>query len=104
MAIYKRGKVYWYKLVWNGEVIRESTKQGNQRAAEQIESARKTQLAKGEVGIKDRPPCPTLGEFAEKQFIPFVEKQSKEQAENRRVLQDAHDAAADLPATLEREA
>jgi integrase len=78
MAIYKRGKIYWFKFVWNGEVIRESTKQGNERAAGQIEAARKTQLAKGEVGIKERKPCPTLGEFADKQFIPFVEKQSKD--------------------------
>jgi integrase len=75
--VYKRGKVYWYKFIFNGELIRGSTKQANQRVAEQIEAARKTQLAKGEVGIKDRPPCPTLGEFAEKHFIPFVEKDRK---------------------------
>jgi site-specific recombinase XerD len=29
-----------------------------------MEAARKTQLAKGEVGIKDRKPAPTLKEFA----------------------------------------
>ena len=28
MSIYKRGKVYWYKFMWNGDVIRESTRQG----------------------------------------------------------------------------
>jgi hypothetical protein len=27
VAIYKRGRVYWYKLMWDGKVIRESTKQ-----------------------------------------------------------------------------
>jgi hypothetical protein len=26
--IYKRGKSYWYKFMWNGKPIRESTKQG----------------------------------------------------------------------------
>lgn len=31
MAIFKRGKVYWYNLVFNGEHIQESTKQGNPR-------------------------------------------------------------------------
>jgi len=77
MAIYKRGKVYWYKFVWNGELVRASTKTGNRRAAEQIESARKTQLAKGEVGIRDLKPAPTLADFAENSFIPFVEKASK---------------------------
>ena len=77
MSLYKRADVWWYKFKWNGEVIRESTRTGNQRAAEQIEAARKTQLAKAEVGIKDRTPCPTLGEFAERSFLPFVENSSK---------------------------
>ena len=46
MSIYKRGNVYWYKFMWNGEVIRESTRQGNDRKARQIEAAHKTRLAK----------------------------------------------------------
>lgn len=59
MAVYKPGKVWWYKFVWNGELIRESTKQGNKRTAEQMEATHKASLAKGEVGIRivlrDRP-------------------------------------------------
>jgi hypothetical protein len=27
MSIYKRGGIYWCKFMWNGELIRESTKQ-----------------------------------------------------------------------------
>ena len=73
MAIYKRGRVWWYKFTWNGEPIRESTKQGNKRIAEQIESVRKGQLAKGEVGIRDRAPVPSLEEFAKRDFLPYVE-------------------------------
>lgn len=72
MAVYKRGKIWWYKFNWNGEPIRESTKQSNKRTAEQMESARKTQLAKGEVGIRDKKPVPTLEDFMEKAFLPFV--------------------------------
>src|ERR1700694_2244893 len=64
MALYKRGEVWWYKFVWKGEPIRVSTKQGNKRVAEQIEAAKKTQLAKGEVGIEERPQAPTLKAFA----------------------------------------
>ena len=30
--IYKRGKYYWYKFKWNTHLIRESTKQGNDRS------------------------------------------------------------------------
>ena len=74
MGVYKRGDVYWFKFKFAGETIRESTRQGSQRVAEQIEAARKTQLAKGEVGIEDRKRCPTLSAFAEETFIPFVEK------------------------------
>src|SRR5262245_28178726 len=60
--IYKRGKTYWYEFMWEGRRIRESAKTGNPRTARQIESARKTELAKGEVGIKDRPLAPLFSE------------------------------------------
>lgn len=72
MAVYKRGKVWWYKFVWRGERIRESTSQSNKRVAEQMEAARKTQFAKGEVGLRDRKPVPTLAQFADRDFMPFV--------------------------------
>ena len=47
MAIYKRGKVYWYKFTWNGKAIRESTKQGNDKVARQMEAAHRTSLGQG---------------------------------------------------------
>lgn len=73
MGVYKRGDVWWFKFNWNGKTIRESTKHTNKRVAEQIEAARKTALAKGEVGIRDRPPVPTFGDFAKNDFLPYVE-------------------------------
>lgn len=73
MAVYKRGRVWWYRFTWSGVAIRESTKQTNKRVAEQIEAAHKTALAKGEVGIRDRAPIPTLKDFAERDFLPFIE-------------------------------
>lgn len=51
MSIYKRGEVYWYKFMWQGRMVRESTKQGNDKVARQMEAAHRTSLAKGEVGI-----------------------------------------------------
>lgn len=74
MAVYKqpKSKYWWYKFTWNGEQIRESTKQTNKRVAEQMEAAHRTALAKGEVGIRDKKPVPTLKEFAERDFLPFV--------------------------------
>jgi hypothetical protein len=72
MAVYKRGKIWWYKFNWNGKTVRESTKQTNKRVAEQMEAADKTSLAKGEVGIRERKPAPTVAEFSENDFMPHV--------------------------------
>jgi integrase len=72
MAVYKRGRVWWYRFTWKAKSIRESTKQTNKRVAEQIEAAHKTSLAKGEVGIRDRLPVSTLRLFIEQDFQPFV--------------------------------
>ena len=73
MAIYKRGKIYWYKFVWNGKSVRESTKQRNDKVARQMEAAHRTSLAKGEVGIREKKTIPTLAEFCRKRFVPWAE-------------------------------
>jgi len=72
--VYKQAKSrnWWYKFNWNGEQIRESTKQTNKRVAEQMEAAHRTSLAKGEVGIREREPAPTLKDFIDNDFLPFV--------------------------------
>src|SRR5439155_18648833 len=75
--IYKRGGKYWYKFMWNGKQIRESAKTGNPKVARQIESARKTELAKGEVGIKDKPPAPTFEDFS-KRFTAWLTTEKAE--------------------------
>jgi len=73
MAIYKRGNVYWYKFMWDRKMIRESTKQGNDKVARQMEAAHRTSLAKGEVGIREKKKVPTFTDFADKQFLPWAE-------------------------------
>ncbi len=60
MAIYKRGGVYWFGFVWQGERIQRSTHQHSQRVAEQIEAAYRTELAKDEVGLIKRKRAPIL--------------------------------------------
>jgi len=54
MAVYKRGETYWFTFVFDGRRIQKSTKQGNRKAAFDIERAYRTMLAKGEVGIEPR--------------------------------------------------
>ncbi len=65
--------MYWYKFNWNGKTIRAYTKQGNDKVARTMESAHRTALAKGEVGILEREPAPTLTEFLKGEFLPFIE-------------------------------
>jgi hypothetical protein len=61
MSIFKRGRIYWYKFMWNGELVRESTKQRNDKTARNMESAHRTALANGLVGIRDKNPSPRFG-------------------------------------------
>jgi integrase len=72
MAVFKRGKFYWYEFTFRGERIRESTKQGNKEVAFTMQAAKRTQLAKGEVGIVEKQPAPTLKEF-EPRFTKAIE-------------------------------
>jgi len=73
VSIYKRGHIYWYRFQWQGESIRETTKQGNDKVARQIEAAHRTRLAKGEVGIREKKAAPALAHFLKNDFIPFVQ-------------------------------
>jgi integrase len=72
MSIYKRGRIYYYHFVFNGEHIQESTKQGNQNVARQMEAAHRTSLAKGEVGIRDKKPVPAMFAFCKDRVEPYA--------------------------------
>lgn len=76
MAIFKRGRIYWYHFLFNGKHVQESTKQGNPRVARQMEAAHKTALAKGEVGFRERKAL-SLADFLKNEFLPFVEARFK---------------------------
>jgi integrase len=92
-VVYKqpKSKYWWYKFTWNTKQIRKSTKQTNKRVAEQMEAAHRTGLAKGEVGIKEKKPVPTLKEFAEQDFLPFVRSTSKEKPNTVRFYENSVD-------------
>src|SRR5579859_4914820 len=72
MSLYKRGEIYWYKFMWNGELIRESTRQTNDKVARQMEAAHRTSLAKGEVGIREKKSVPTLADFCKNRLEPWA--------------------------------
>lgn len=64
MSIYKRhgSKYYWFKFHFDGVLVQKSTKCKNKRDAETIESAYRTQLALGKIGIKPRKTAPLFKE------------------------------------------
>jgi hypothetical protein len=71
MTVSKRGSVYNYHFVVNGEHIQRSTRQGNRRVAVEMEAAHRTVLTKGAAGIGGRKTAPTQKEFAPR-FIVFT--------------------------------
>src|SRR5450631_1654110 len=73
MSIYKRGRVYWYKFMWSGEIVRKSTRQGSDKVARQMEAAHRTALAKGELRIREKKRAPTLKEFLKQDFQKYAE-------------------------------
>lgn len=75
MAIFKRGRVYWYHFIFNGVHVQQSSKQGNPRVARQLEAAHRTSLAKGEAGFRDRKTAPSLGDFIVNRFEPWAKAQ-----------------------------
>ncbi len=72
MSIFKRGRVYWYHFVFNGQHVQQSTKQGNPRLARQMEAAHRTALAKGEVGFREKRAIPTLLHFCRDRVEPWA--------------------------------
>jgi len=83
MSLYKRGPVYWTEFIHKGQRVRRSTGVNNKRQAEQIEAALKTQFARGEVGIEDRKPAPTMRVFAQ-QFADFISVRHAEKPQTLR--------------------
>jgi len=65
-------RIYWYRFMYNGLVIRRSTKQSNHKVALQLEAEHRSKLAKGEAGIYEKTPAPTLAEFS-KEFLVWAE-------------------------------
>ncbi len=82
MAIYKKSGRYYYNFWWNGQHVQRCTKQGNPNVARKMESAHRTALAMGEVGIVEKKPVPTLGEFIDLRFEPWAKSQFEQSSPN----------------------
>jgi integrase len=68
MSVYKRGQVYWYKFLFQGQVIRDSAKTNSKTVAKEAERARRRELELGinRIGSRERTP---LFPIAAKEWI-----------------------------------
>jgi integrase len=76
MAVFKRGKFYWFEFWFQGERFQKSTKVTNRRDAEGIESAYRTKLAKGELDLVERKKPPKFSQLI-KEFLAWSKIQHK---------------------------
>jgi integrase len=67
MSLYKRAnsKYWWMKFHFDGQLVQQSTKCSNKRDALTVESAYRTQLALGQIGIKPKAKAPTFKQTVE---------------------------------------
>jgi integrase len=76
VSVYKRGKFWWYRFVWRGDLIAESTKQSNKTVAGDQERAHRLRLSNGELGIiREKTQVPTLTEYIHDSVLPWAESQ-----------------------------
>src|ERR1700676_4659612 len=62
MAVYRRGKVWWYKFKFGGRRIQESSRTNNKHKAGLLEAKRKADLVDGNAGIRRKAPAPKFEE------------------------------------------
>lgn len=66
-------KYYSVKFMWQGKLIQRRTRATNGKDARTIESTIRSQLARGNWGILDPKPVPTLAEFLKHDFLRYSE-------------------------------
>jgi integrase len=81
--IYKKGRYYMAKFMWQGKVIRKSTRCTSAKDARTVEGTIRSQLAKGNFGILEAKPRLTIAEFLKGDFLPFIETEFQTKPNSR---------------------
>ena len=71
--IYKSGRYYMAKFMWQGKMIRKSTRCTNAKDARIVEGKIRAELGRGNFGILKAKPRLTLAEFLKHDFLPSIE-------------------------------
>jgi len=83
LNVFKRGRVYWFDIVFQGKRFQKSTKETNKVKAEGIAATFRSALAAKRVGIVERPPVPTFAE-AMKAFLEWSKEEHREHRQTYR--------------------
>lgn len=75
MGVFKRGEVYYYRFWFNGQLIYESTRQKSKKVAQQLEAEKRTALARGDLGLNDKP-APKF-ELAMQEFLDWKKRMTR---------------------------
>jgi integrase len=76
MAVYRRGKTWWYVFEFEGRRIQESSGFRNKTAALRAEAKRKTDLMERRAGFTKSKPIPKFDDFS-KQFLEWSKQQHR---------------------------
>jgi integrase len=74
----KGRKRYRVKFRFQGKLIHRSTTATTYKTAKGIEATIRSELEKGNWGILEKKPCPSLEDFFKKDFLPFIEAEHKD--------------------------
>jgi len=76
VAVYRRGKIWWYHFVFDGRHIQESTGLTSRAAALRAEAKRKADLIERRAGIARKPLPPKFEEYV-KEFLAWSKQQHR---------------------------
>lgn len=68
MAVFRRGRIWWYDFRFKGSRIRESTNATNRSGALQAEALRKAEIIQGKTKLQQAGPSPRFADFAHGEF------------------------------------
>lgn len=78
MAVFRRGKIWWYDFRFHGVRIRESAQTSRRAEALQKEALRKSELAFGRAKVEKREPSPRFKDFAYGEFACWCANEHKD--------------------------
>lgn len=78
MAVFRRGRIWWYDFRFRGARIRESTNATTRAEALQTEAIRKVELIQGKTRLQKLEPSPRFADFAYGEFARWCANEHKD--------------------------